>query len=275
MRRVIVGLAFLVGLAVLVDFSAAAYAEYRVSRAVRAGADLNADPAVTIHGFPFLAQVGRDNYRDIEIRAREMRPDIVGGMYVVAHLRDVQMPLSKLLDGSVRTVTAGGVDASIFIDPTALGHLLGISDLQVSTPPADKSDGSGGSGGSGMTTAGPIVLMGTVPISGGTAGDVPVAQTDGAAGTTQRVSVQARLVLENGRIRIVADQLYVGRLGRPDTPVPDADLPGVLARFSKVIDFPPLPFGLAPTTVGAHGGQIILSGAGKRLTLKLDQLQHP
>ncbi|MBF6150415.1 DUF2993 domain-containing protein, partial [Nocardia nova] len=49
MRKLIIGLLCLAGFAVVVDFSTAAYSEYRVSRALRDGADLTADPEVTIH----------------------------------------------------------------------------------------------------------------------------------------------------------------------------------------------------------------------------------
>jgi hypothetical protein len=288
MRRIIAAVAALAGLAVLADFSAAAYAEYRVSRAVRAGAELDADPAVTIHGFPFIAQLVKCDFDDIEIRAREMRPDVAGsapggsGIYVVAHLRGVRLPRSKLLDGSVRTVHASGVDGDIFIDPTELGRLLGIRDLQVSTPPADRSDGSGGSGGSGMTTVGPIVLMGTVPLSStapdtaGSGFSAASMVSDPTTGTPmQRVSVQAQVALDDDQLLITADQLYVGRYGRPDTPVPAADLPGVLGRFSKLIPLPPLPFGLPPAQVNAFGGQLVIGGTGRDLTVSLDHLQRP
>src|SRR5579872_4980115 len=92
-RKVIIWVVCLAVIAVLADFSAAAYAEYRVSRALRANADLTADPSVTFHGFPFVAQVADGRYRDIEISAEEIRPDTHRDMRVEATLRGVKMPL--------------------------------------------------------------------------------------------------------------------------------------------------------------------------------------
>lgn len=112
------------------------------------------------------------------------------------------------------------------------------------------------------TTGGAIVLMGSVPV--GSAGPVK-----------QRISAQAQLFLEGNRLRIVASGLYIGREGKPDTPVADEDLPAVLGLFSKVIDFRRLPFGLAPSKVSAQGGQILVEGQGQNMTVSLDQLQNP
>jgi hypothetical protein len=279
-RKLIIGLVCLIGVGVLADFTAAAYAEYRVSRAVRAGADLTNDPEVTFHGFPFLAQVADGNYRDIEIRAREVRPESSGGdLYVAATLHDVHMPLRHLMDGSVRTVTAGDVDARMWLDSTKLGKVLGIPDLQVSTSPADKSDGSGGSGGSGMTTTGgAIVLMATLPVSPDV-GTLPVGgvQGDGDALATmprQRVSVKARVTLTGDELRIVATNLYSGSdSGQPDTPVPAQYLPAVLARFTRDIPIEGMPFQLAPTKVLGEGGQIVVEGTAHDAHISLDQLQ--
>lgn len=281
MRKLIIGLVCLAAVAVLADFSAAAYAEYRVSRALRIGAELSEDPAVTFHGFPFVAQAADGTYRNIEIRATEVRKDvigtkaIVGRMFVGATLYDVRMPLGRLVDGTVRGVEVGEVRSEMRIDPTELGQLLGISDLQVSSTPADKSDGTNGSGGSGMTTSGPIVLMGTVPVQP----LVPPVVSPGPFSTSQglndkRVSVQAQLTLSGNQLHVVATNLYSGSdSGKPDTPVPDSDLPDVLRRFTKVIDFQPLPFGLTPTKVTAQGGQIVIQGKGKNMAIALDKLQ--
>lgn len=64
MRKLIIGIVFLLGLGLVADFGAAAYAEYRVSRELRTGASLESDPEVTFNGFPpFLTQHSAGNTR--------------------------------------------------------------------------------------------------------------------------------------------------------------------------------------------------------------------
>ncbi|MFI6870432.1 LmeA family phospholipid-binding protein [Nocardia sp. NPDC050406] len=271
-RRVIIGLLCLAGLAVVLDFGAAAYSEYRVSRMLREGSDLSADPEVTFHGFPFVAQALNGTFEDVDIRARAMRPDIPGEIMVEASLDGMRLSMSDLVDGNVSTVPVDTVEARMRIEPTELGRLFKIPDLQVFGPPADKSDGSGGSGGTGLTTTGPIVLTGTVPPR----------TTDSVTGANatkgQLVSVLADLRLDaEGQIQIVAIDLY---RGQENTAIPAAVLPElpreqVLAWFTRTIDTRDLPFGVRPAKVEAVGGQIMVEGRGKNVTIDLDRLQQP
>lgn len=276
MRKLIVGLLCLAGLAVVIDFGAAAYSEYRVSRTLRVGAELSADPEVTFHGFPFLRQAMDGRYNRIEITARSMRPDIPGEIALEATLAGMRLPVGRLWDGSVRGVPVEQVDVRMRVEPTELGRLFDIPDLQVHSAPADKSDGTGGSGGSGMTTGGALILTGTLPAP-------PSGQlgTSGFAG--ERVSVEADLLLVGDQVRIVATDIYHG----PDSdgaPVPamddaspvisDADRPAVLARFTRTIDTKELPFGIRPTEVSALGGQIVVEGRGEHVTIDLDRLRR-
>lgn len=131
MRKLIIGLLCLAGLAVVIDFGAAAYSEYRVSRSLREGADLSADPEVTFHGFPFLRQAFNGRYDNIQITARSMRPDIPGEIAVEATLTGMQLPLGDLVDGRVRSVPVDRVDVRMRVEPVELGRLFGIPDLQV------------------------------------------------------------------------------------------------------------------------------------------------
>lgn len=281
MRKLIIGLLCLAGLAVVIDFGAAAYTEYHVSRQLRAGAELTADPEVTFHGFPFTAQAMSGRYDDVNIRARSMRPDIPGEIGIEATLNGLHSPIGELLDGSARSVQVERVDARMRIEPTELGRLFGIADLQVHTRPADKSDGSGGSGGSGMTTAGALVLTGTLPTASNGrilgAGATPTT-------STKRISVrvQADLLLDGDLVRIQATGFYQDRTSGPtdttvssESEVPEADREAVLARFSRTIDTKELPFGVTPTEVSALGGHIVVEGIGRNVTIDLDRLQKP
>ncbi|WP_241385645.1 LmeA family phospholipid-binding protein [Rhodococcus sp. CH91] len=259
MRKLIFGLVVLLGLAVLADFGAAAWSEYRVSRALREGGVLESDPAVTIHGFPFLLQARDGHYENVEIVADNIRTDLLGDITVEANLVGAHAAAGELLEGSIRTVPVDLLYGRVMIDATELGQLYGIPDLQVSAPPANKSDGTGGSGGSGPTTAGGVVLTGTVPV--------------GPASAT--VSVQADLVLDGERVHIVASDLYFGPEGSADFSVPEILKPTVLGMFTTTIEPQDLPFGVRPTSVEARGSRIVIEGEARNTVIDLTQVRSP
>ncbi|MEV0947729.1 LmeA family phospholipid-binding protein [Rhodococcus sp. NPDC049939] len=256
MRKLIIGIVFLVALGLVVDFGSAAYAEYRVSRELRAGASLTADPEVTVHGFPFLTQAWEGKYGDIEIRARGVQTDEVGEVTIESSLQGVSAPLSELVNGSVTTIPVDHLSGKMLIDATDLGQFLQIADLQVSAPPANISDGTGGSGGSGLPTAGGVVLTGTVPVG-------PV---------ETKVSVQADLVLDGPQVEIVASNFYFGPEGAADFSIPDPLAHSILGLFTLTIDPRELPFGVQPTEVYAQGSQIVIEGVGDNVTINLNGL---
>ncbi|MBF6144644.1 hypothetical protein A5780_12950 [Nocardia sp. 852002-20019_SCH5090214] len=268
MRKLIVGLLLVVAIAVVVDFTAAAYSEYRVSRSLRAGGELSADPEVTIHGFPFLAQTARGDYRNLEIRARANRPDIPGEILVEATLNGVHLSMHDLVDNDMRSVMVDQVAGRMRIEPVELGRLFNIPDLEVVTRPADKSDGTGGSGGSGMTTQGALVLTGTIQLGPETR-------------STDRVSVKADLFLDGDQIKLVATDLYHGGVDTtaPTTTAaelgPDLDKAAVLARFTRTIDTKDLPFGVPPKKVQAIGGNIVVEGEGENIRIDMDRFARP
>ncbi|WP_280261207.1 LmeA family phospholipid-binding protein [Nocardia wallacei] len=274
-RRVIIGVLLLVALAVVVDFTAAAYSEYRVSRSLRAGGDLSADPEVTIHGFPYLAQALRGEYHNVDIRARADRPDIPGEILVETTLNGVRLPMGDLIDGNMRSVPVDRVAGRMRIEPVELGRLFNIPDLQLTGPPADKSDGTGGSGGTGSTTQGAYILTGTIPVgTDSTASDSTTTDSDKVS-----VSVKVNLLLDGDQVRIVATDLYRDKsdttISTTTTTRPDLDKAAVLARFTRTIDTRDLPFGVHPTKVQALGGNIIVEGEGENMTIDMDRFARP
>lgn len=265
MRKLIIGLLCLAGLAVIIDFGAAAYSEYKVSRTLRTGADLTADPEVTIRGFPFVWKAAEGRYDSVDIRAGIERPDIPGEISVEATLTGVHLPLRDLIEGNVRKVPVDRLEGRMRMEPVLLGRLFKIPDLEVHSRPADKSDGTGGSGGSGMTTTGDeLVLTGTLPI-------VP-----GASWSGEKVSVQADVRVEDDSVRIVATGLYRGTgADAMKTSIPEADQAAVLERFTRTIETKELPFGVRPSKVTPLGGHIVVEGRGQNVTIDLDRLQRP
>lgn len=267
MRKLIAVLLCLGAVGVIADFGTAAYAEYQVSRALGTGADLTTDPEVTFHGFPFIRQGLLGRYDKIDIAARSMRQDIPGEIALEATLKGMHLPMSSLMEGRVRQVRVEHIDVRMSVEPTELGRLFHIPDLQVYSKPADKSDGSGGSGGSGMTTGGALILTGTLP-------EAPSGQMSGKQ-ASRPVSVTADLLLQGDQVTIVATDLYHDN--NPTTaanpPIRDIDRPAVLAQFSRTIDTSELPFGIHPSEVFALGGHIVVEGHGDDVTIDLDRLR--
>lgn len=247
MRALVVSLVALLGLAVLADFGLAAHAEYQVSRALRAEQGLDLDPDVRIEGFPFLTQVAAGRYGRVEVAAQGVALPDVGRVTIQATLRDVALDPGAALSGSVEGSRAREVDSQVRIDATTLGQLLDVPDLQVSGPPADRSDGTGGSGGSGRTTDGGVVLTGTVTVAGL---------------VEQEVSVAAELSVVDGTVVVRATGFAPGSPGgnRTTLAAPVREL--VLAQLSRTVPVGRLPFGVPPTGVRAQGSEIVLEGAG-------------
>ena len=260
-RKLVIGLACLIGLAVLIDFGAAAYAEYRVSRAIRSGAGLNSDPEVTIHGFPFLDHAVDGKYDSVDLSAHGVNVDLsprdagtafVGQTTIEATLTGVSVPVGDLIDGNVHTVPVDRVDGRIRIDATELGQAFGIPDLEVSSAPAEKSQRPE------LWTSDDIVLTGTVPV--------------GIAADPVKVSVTAQMTLAHDELRITATDFYFGP-GLEFT-VSELDKPAVLGLFDRSIDTRSLPFGVLPTRVSVQNSAIVIEGTGENVTINFDELRQ-
>ncbi|WP_067531138.1 LmeA family phospholipid-binding protein [Nocardia crassostreae] len=285
-RRLIIALLCVAGLAVVLDFGFAAYSEYRVSRLLRAGSDLSSDPEVTFHSslrYPFATQALSGDFRNIDIRAREVRPDIPGKIVVEANLRGAELPFSSLVDRTVRAVPVDVVESRIRIEPNELGRLFKIPDLEVKNPDQPvfgpgKSDGFGGIGGVGGTgfqTTATIVLSGKIAVDSTSGNGALIADSRNG----QLVSVLADMRLVGNQVHIAATDIY----REPDpaasipiaTEVPELDKAKVLALFTRTIDTHGLSFGVRPAKVKAEGGQIVVEGREEKVTVDLDRLQQP
>jgi hypothetical protein len=71
--RIILAIVVVAGLLVAADFGFAALAEHRVSQQAREELDLEDDPSVTVHGFPFTTQALAGDYGHIEISVESLR----------------------------------------------------------------------------------------------------------------------------------------------------------------------------------------------------------
>jgi hypothetical protein len=133
---------------------------------------------------------------------------------------------------------------------------MGIIDLLVEAPQSDTNDATGGTTESGISSNRGLVFTGTPK----------------SAGVHQRVSVAVDLSM-TGPDRTTLEFTGTGILtgpGTADQSVPDDKRQAVLAAFTKSLPGQKLPFGIAPTSEGARGSDVIIEGIAEGVTLHLD-----
>ncbi|UXA17395.1 mannan chain length control protein LmeA [Mycobacterium sp. SMC-4] len=262
MRKLVVGiLSTVLALALGVvgtDFGAAIYAEYRLARSVRAAADLNWDPSVAILGFPFLAQAARHHYDEVEIKASGVDHAVVGRASLETTLHSVALPGSWLVRPDTE-LSVEKVESRIIIDSTHLGRFMDITDLLVEAPTVETNDSTGGTTESGISGSQGVVFTGTPR----------------KAGFDERVSIAVDLSVtgpDDATLVLTATGVLTGP-GTADQEVPEEELPAVLEAFSTSLPGQRLPFGVAPTSQGARGSDIIIEGIAEDMRLRLDRFR--
>ncbi len=259
-RKVLIGLAatataVAVG-AVGADFGAAIYAEYRLARSVRTAAALDWDPSVAILGFPFIPQAMRRHYDEVEIRASGVDHAVVGKASLEATLHSIDLTQASWLVGPDAKLPVGKVESRIIIDSTHVGRFMGINDLLVEAPSRETNDATGGTTESGISSNRGLVFTGTPK----------------AADFHEKVSVAVDLSIagpDQTTLVYTATGVLTGA-GTADQPVPEDKTAAVLAAFSTSMPGQKLPFGVAPTSEGARGSDIIIEGITEGVTIALE-----
>ena len=112
-RRLLIFLAILLGLAALADRGLAAAAGNATARQIRIHEDLKEDPSVDFRGFPFLTQAVRGKFRAVDVTARGVQRHGITFTRVDAHLEGVEVKLSKALKGRVTAVPVSRGTATV------------------------------------------------------------------------------------------------------------------------------------------------------------------
>ena len=243
--------------AVGVDFGAAIYTEYRLARAVRSEADLSFDPWVGIIGFPFISQARDRHYDQIEIRANGVDHPVVGKASFEATLYSVDVPEdSWLIDAS--TPIAGGQGGEPHHH-----RLHPPRPLHGHPRPAGRGADQGDQQRHrrhhriGISSNKGLVFTGTPK----------------AADFDKRVSVAVDLSVagpDRTTLVFTATGVLTGA-GTADQQVPDDKTAAVLAAFTTTLPGQKLPFGIAPTSEGARGSDVIIEGIAEGVTITLDE----
>jgi hypothetical protein len=263
MRKVLVGAgaALLAVVVVLVgaagvDFGTTIYAEYRLARTLRDTAHLGFDPFVAILGFPVIPQAMRQHYDELEIKAGAVDRPLVGKATLEATMHSIDLTDASWLIRPNAKLPVGKLESRIIIDSLHLGRYMGIRDLMVEAPQQETNDATGGTTESGISGSHGLVFTGTPK----------------SAHFDKRVSVAMDLSMD-GPDQTTLVFTPTGVLTGPDTAnqkVPDDKRAAVLAAFTSRLPDQRLPFGVAPTSQGVRGSEVIIEGITRGVTVTLD-----
>lgn len=158
-RKLIITLIVVVGLLVAADFALATAAEYEVSTKLKSQLDLQEDPHVVIHGFPFVTQALSADYDHVTVDANGVHLGSFRDLQIHADLDHVHVHLSDVLGGTLHEIPIEQVKGSIAIKAgdvgrllaaNPIGHRLHLTDLTIDPASLqkvlagpDSSDGSG------------------------------------------------------------------------------------------------------------------------------------
>ena len=269
MRKVLTrfgaAIAVVVVIAVVADFGATIFAEYRLARSVRAAAQLSWDPSVAILGFPFFSQALGRRYSEVEIKANDVEHAHVGKASLEATMHAIDLGESTWLIGPEARLPIGKLESRIIIDSRHLGGFMGISDLVVEAPSRDINDQGGNDRGgkdkpltteSGISDSHGLIFTGTPT----------------AAGFDKRVSVSVDLTVagaDHATLVITPTRVLTGP-GTAQQDVPGDRVAAVLSAFKAELPDQRLPFGVVPTSQGARGSDVIIEGITKGVTVQLN-----
>jgi hypothetical protein len=260
-RALVIGLAVTVlaiaGGVVGADFGTAIYAEYRLTRTLRAEANLDFDPWVGILGFPFIPQVMRHRYNEIEIRAAAVERPVIGKATLEATLHSVDLAEASWLIRPHAPLPVRKLESRIIINSVHLGRFMHITDLTVESPPKDTNDATGGTTESGVSSNIGLIFTGTPTVPG--------------FGKKVSVSVDLSMAGPDDTTLVVKATGITTRPGTAKREVPSDKLSAVLAAFSTNLPDQKLPFTVMPTREGVRGSDVIIEGITQGLTVHLDQ----
>jgi LmeA-like phospholipid-binding len=263
MRKLLVGVAAVLLAVVIilvgafgVDFGTSIYAEYRLSRSVRETAHLGFDPFVAIIQVPLIPQAMRDHYDQLEIKATAVDRPEIGKATLEATMHAIDLTDASWLIRPHAKLRVGKLESRIIIDSLHLGRYIGIHDLIVEAPMRETNNATGGTTESGISSSRGLVFTGTPE----------------AAHFSKRVSVAIDLSMagdDDTTLVFTPTDVLTG----PNTAnekVPDDKRDAVLAAFAGRLPDQRLPFGVAPTSQGARGSDVIIEGITSGLTITLD-----
>ncbi|EUA23375.1 hypothetical protein I553_5235 [Mycobacterium xenopi 4042] len=266
MRRMLAGVAIAAVVllvagagAVAVDFATSIYAEYRLSRAVRAAADLGSDPFVAILGFPFIPQAMREHYDELEIKANAVDHAMVGKATLEATMHSIGLADSSWLIGPNAKLPVGKLESRIIIDSVHLGRYMGIADLMVEAPSEETNDATGGTTESGISGSRGLVFTGTPK----------------SANFDKRVSVSVDLSIAGAdNATLVFTPTGILTALTPPTRRSRGQASRCAQRLQQAAARPETSVRRGPTSQGVRGSDVIVEGITEGVTITLDAFRQ-
>jgi hypothetical protein len=194
---------------------------------------------VSIHGFPFLTQVARGRYADIEVQARGVALQDIQDLDISAHLRGVRLSASDLRSGGNLDVPADSAQGYVTIPYTEVarraveaGSDLGLSALSL------RRSGR----------------------------DVAIAAKVTVLGVEVRPSAQAQVSVDGGAPHLILGDVHLDGFGVPSAAV-DAAVLVITTVLDRALELPTLPYGLQLTSVIAASSGIRINAAAADVIL--------
>jgi hypothetical protein len=204
------------------------YAEHRVAVAVRNTEQLGNTPKVKIHGFPFLTQMARQKFGDVEVVVRDFAPaHAVAFDKIDVHLRDARVDIGDALGGTASQVPTRRIDGTALIAFSALNRVhQGLN--------------------FGLAPGGRVKVSGGVMI----------------AGQSVQASITGRMSLQGSTLAIGVDELSVASGALTSA------IRSVVAKAVAVsTELPTLPFHFRLTSVRVTSAGVEISGSADNVTL--------
>jgi hypothetical protein len=115
MRKLLVLLLVLAVLLVVADRVAVGVADGQIADRVRTSQNLPEKPSVKIAGFPFLTQVARGRYQDVQLEARGLERDGLRLDDVRIDAQGVRVDVGDLMSGTVSSVPVDHARGSVLL----------------------------------------------------------------------------------------------------------------------------------------------------------------
>lgn len=229
-RAAVITLGVILALLVVIDRVGVLVAQNRAESKLATYAQFGKRPTVRVHGVPFLTQVIRGKYRDIEITG----PLVSFGDFTVAaldvDLRGAHLPLSTLTSGAVRELPVDRADGTVTVPYPELAKRSRIPGLTLS------GSASGLAAGADLS----VPALGTVHVTG-----------------------RGNVALDGNEVRVTVTELNVGSLG-----VPSAVIDGLQRQLTAGIALPQLPLGLRLTSLTTTRDGLVVSGSATDIVLR-------
>lgn len=255
-RKLVIVVLVVLGLAVAADFGAAAAAEYTLAQKLRERLALPSDPSVRINGVPFLTQALAGRYAAIDIRATGLPADPLRDVAVEATLYDIDAPLPEVISGNLQSVRAARVDGRVRIKDSDLGRAIGIEDLQIQRPSDEEikevlPPGTASNGGSTVDNQAAIKMVATTDLLGQRTEIIGI-------GLIELTGDLVRITISD--VRLAGDNVGTVNLPREIRQL-------LLKTLSTDVKPGGLPFSVTPTGVSVQTGSLIVEGTANNVSM--------